>query len=266
MARKVIPSRHLQVSRQRALLLPVLLAAGLTGGSGEAAPREENLLRNPGFDADLSSWQVLSTIHGDKPGPGGVAVWFRLDAERQEASGSIEIRTSAISGRDSYAVGQCVDVKRAMDYVTFGGRIRVPPDQPVPGYATLAVETFVLPGCAGSGDAHSTVQPLANADFWSRTIDRAMIRGASSVRLRAMVTKQFEWTEGDDSGQRDDKVTFRALFDNLFLRFSSDDSDLPEPTRAPTSGFSAAEAVGKTSTRWGRFTVAPPQLSLEPLP
>lgn len=252
------------MSREKALLL--LLAASLTGAAGKGTPREENLIRNPDFDADLSSWQALSAIYGRKPGPGGAAVWSTLDAEQERTSGSLELRTSAISDRESYAVGQCVDVKRPMEYATFGGRIRVPPDQPVAGHATLSIETFALPGCAGSGDEHSNVQPIANADFWSRRIDRAMIRGAGSVRLRAVVTKQYEWTEGDQSGKRDDKITVRALFDDLFLRFSPDDSDLPEPPREPTVGLSAAEPVGKTSARWGKYTVEPPQLSFEPLP
>jgi hypothetical protein len=252
------------VSRSRAALL--LLAASLAVPVGEGSPREENLLRNPDFDVDLSSWQALSSIYGRKPGPGGAAAWFPLDADGNRTSGSLELRTSAVSDRESYAVGQCVDVKRPMDYVTFGGRIRVPPDQTIAGSAELSVETFALPGCAGEGDGHSSLQPIANADFWSRRIDRAMIRGAGSVRLRAVVTKKYEWTEGDESGKRDDKITVRALFDDLFLRFSPDDTDLPEPPREPTTGFSTPEPVGKTSARWGKFTVDPPQLSFEPLP
>ena len=153
-----------------------------------------------------------------------------------------------------------------MEYATFGGRIRVPPDQAVAGSAALSLETFTLPNCAGPGNGHSTVEPIANADFWSRRIDRVMIRGAASARLCAVVTKQYEWTEGDQSGKRDDKVTFRALFDDLFLRFSPDDTDLPEPARKPSAGFSAAEPIGRTSARWGKFTVDPPQLSVEALP
>ena len=240
-----------------------MLAACLPISTGEGAPREENLLRNPGFDSDLSSWQPLSTIQGAQPGPGGAAVWFALDAERAQGSGSLEIRTSAVYGRDSFAVGQCVDVKRPMDEAAFGGRLRVPPDQAVAGSAYLSLETFALPGCAGPGDGQSRVEPIANADFWSRRIDRAMIRGAASVRLRAIVTKQYEWSDGDDTGKRDDHVAFRALFDGLFLRFSPDDTDLPEPPRKPTTGFSAVEPVGKMSARWGRFTVDPPRLRFE---
>ncbi len=252
------------MSRSKAILL--LLTASLAASAGEGSPREENLLRNPDFDTDLSSWQALSSIYGRKPGPGGAAAWSPLDAEGERASGSLELRTSAVSDRESYAVDQCIDVKRPMDNATFGGRIRVPPDQAVAGFAGLSVETFALPGCTGSGDGYSTVPPIANADFWSRRIDRAMIRGAGSVRLRAVVSKQFEWTEGDDSGKRDDKITFRALFDDLFLRFSPDDTDLPEPPREPTAGFSTPEPVGKTSVRWGKFTVDPPRLSFEPGP
>jgi hypothetical protein len=244
-------------------VLLVVVAASLPIAAGEGAPREENLLRNPGFDVDLSSWQVLSTIHGEKPGPGGAAVWFPLDAERERGSGSLEIRTSAVSGRDSFAVGQCLEVKRPVDYVIFGGAIRVPPDQPVAGFAYLSVESFALPDCAGSGNGNSTVEPIANADFWSRRIDRVMVRGARSLRLRAIVTKQYEWVEGDDTGQRDDHVPFRALFDGLFLRLAADDTDLPEPSRKPTAGFSEADPVGKTSARFGKLEVDPPRLLLE---
>src|SRR5258706_16345309 len=88
--------------------LPAIAWAG-------AQPSAQNLLKNPRFDKDLSSWQALTNRQS---APGSMA-WSSLDAELSSPSGSLELRTSALAGRETYSVGQCVSIPTPSDHVIF---------------------------------------------------------------------------------------------------------------------------------------------------
>jgi hypothetical protein len=61
----------------------------------------ENLLKNPRFNEDLSSWQAQR----DRWSAPGEAVWSPLDADGSSRSGSLELRTSALASRETFSVG-----------------------------------------------------------------------------------------------------------------------------------------------------------------
>jgi hypothetical protein len=173
----------------------------------------QNLLKNPRFDEDLSSWHALK----DSWSAPGEMAWSSLDADVASRSGSLELRTSALAGRETYSVGQCVSIPTPSDYVVFGGRIRVPSAQQAAGYAYLSVEHFSSGDCSGKRGSQSGLEGLANADFWSRRTEFASVRGAASLRLTASLYKRYDWQEGDQAGEIDDHLTLRAFFDDLFV-------------------------------------------------
>jgi hypothetical protein len=242
------------VSSYVGLLSITLLAVAYASGEASA----QNLLKNPRFDRDLASWQVVDAA--DRA-PGAMS-WSTADADGSSSSGSLELRTSATFGRETFSVGQCVTVKESPEYAAFGGKIRAPAGQPVAGLADLHVEYFQSAACSGQGLTQSGLGGIANADFWSRRRDFALIHGAGSVRLIASVRKTYEFQEGDQTSQIDDHLVFHAFFDNLFLQLTAE-PDLGKflrslPTEAPQTLSDTA-----TTAVWGKKTVQGPTLSLK---
>ncbi len=217
----------------------------------------QNLLKNPRFDEDLTSWQVL-----DSPdlAPGTMSR-SPADASGSRSSGSLELSTSATSGHETFSVGQCVAVMQPSEYVVFGGKILVPSGQPVVGLADLHVEYFQSASCSGRGGSQSGLGGIANADFWSKRADFASIRGAAAVRLIASVYKKYEFQEGDQTGEIDDHVAFHAFFDDLFLQLMPE-SELGKFFRghAPTVPQGVNDVA--TTAAWGKKTVQGPTLLL----
>lgn len=234
-------------------LLPIL-----DGANGEASG--QNLLKNPRFDKNLSSWRALK----DRQGAPGEMTWSSLDADGSSLSGSLELRTSALAGRETYSVGQCVSLPTPSDYVVFGGRIRVPPAQQAAGYAYFSVENFSSGDCSGNGGSQSGLEGLANASFWSKRTEFASIRGAASLRLTASLYKRYEWQEGDQTGEIDDHLTLRAFFDDVFVHVTTE-ANLRNLVESLSTEFPEYRNTGQTVASWGKHTVERPTLSVKAL-
>jgi len=225
-----------------------------------SAESEQNLLKNPGFDDNISSWRHVE----DQPSAPGMMTWSSLDAGGSSKSGSLELRASATSGRETFAVGQCVGLMKPAEYAVFGGKIRVPAGQPVAGIANLHVEHYPSSNCSGEGLIQSGLGGIANADFWSIRTDFAGIHGAGSVRLIVSVTKRYEWKEGDQTGEIDDHVLFHAFFDDLFLQLTKE-AGLAQLSRRLSSGSPQGMSAGRATGSWGKNTVQAPTLSVKAL-
>ncbi|PYQ35547.1 MAG: hypothetical protein DMF55_07200, partial [Acidobacteria bacterium] len=103
---------------------------------------------------------------------------------------------------------------------------------------------------------------IANADFWASRQEIVAAATARSVRLVASVTKFYEWKEGDEIGETDDGNSFRAAFDDLFVKVLEKNPPAErEPLPAEPDRFTAAAAPPK-KVRWGANLVEPPLLSL----
>ncbi len=220
----------------------------------------QNLLKNSRFDTDLASWQSLE----DKWSAPGKTAWSPLDANGSSSSGSLELRASALSSRETYSVGQCVAIPTPSEYVVFGGKIRVPSRQRVAGSAYLSLRHFSSANCSGPEGAQSGLGGLANADFWSRRTDSASIRGASSVRLIASSQKKYEWKEGDQTGEINDGVMFHAFFDDLFVYVTSE-ANLRNLIQSLPTGVPEFRTSKQTTASWGKNTVERPTLSVKVL-
>jgi hypothetical protein len=104
-----------------------------------AAPAlAQNLIVNPGFATDISSWRVGVTFIS--------AVWQPLDATGQSNSGSIAI-TNSFPGLSNGA-DQCVPVTAGGHY-DFGARVAAAPGSPQP-YAVVNVIWSTGPNCGGT--------------------------------------------------------------------------------------------------------------------
>lgn len=239
----------------RPVVVPMIL---FFCASAEASA--QNLLKNSRFDEDVASWQRLE----DSRSAPGLMTWSSLDADGSSKSGSLELRTSATYGRDTFSVGQCLEVTKPSEYAVFGGKIRVPAGQPVAGIAGLRVEHFQSADCSGRALTESGLGGIANADFWSPRADSAGVRGAGSVRLVVSVNKNYEFQEGDQTGEIDDHVLFHAFFDDLFLHLTSE-AGLTKLLRSLSSGPLPERRAGRATASWGKNTVQAPTLSLKAL-
>jgi len=238
------------------------LLSGLIAVLALAAPADKpaaNLIANGSFIGNVTGWKASGSDSNSETG--GLA-WSRLDAGAAKGSGSLDLVTSATADRDSFRVGQCVRIESGVENLLFGGRIRVPTGQKARGIANLEFERFETADCSGPVVPFEGLGGITNADFWATRQELVAAAGARSVRLVALVTKYYEWKEGDEIGEADDGNPFRAGFDDLFVRVLEKNPPAGrEPLPAEPSRFTPAAAPPKKA-RWGANVVLPPVLTL----
>jgi hypothetical protein len=238
------------------LLFSLIAVLGLAAPAGKPLA---NLVANGSFAANLSEWNASGSESNSET---GAMKWLRLDADGAKTSGSLELVTSATADRNSFRVGQCVGIATGVENLLFGGRIRVPAGQQARGLANLELERFETADCSGAVIPFEGVGGITNADFWANRQELVAAAGARSVRLVPSVAKYYEWREGDEIGETDDGIPFRADFDDLFVAVLEKNPPPPrEPLPAKASRFTAAAAPPKKE-RWGTHVVDPPVLSL----
>src|SRR5688572_18469605 len=141
-------------------LLP-LLAAFLLAGGPEA--RAQNLVQNPGFATDVSSWDLFNAFDV-------TAGWSALDADGHAQSGSMRGKLPA-SGtfRIPIYASQCVKVQPGRIYL-FGGRILLPSaSTPNGSFATVFANTYANDGCFGNNVTHVPAPNVSVRDAWTST-------------------------------------------------------------------------------------------------
>lgn len=236
--------------------LIVLLSAVLqsTATAPDAPPA--NLVSNGAFDRDFTGWKETESSSDT-----GASAWSRSDSGGSKGSGSLELATSATADRNRFRVGQCVRIALQTDNLVFGGRIRVPADQKARGFANLEIERFETTDCSGELVPYDGLGPLTNADFWAERREIVSTADARSVRLVASATKVYEWPKGDEIGETDDGILFRAYFDDVFVGPLLPTPNEDPPPLADASKFTAVSVPSK-KPRWGPHLVDPPVLTL----
>jgi hypothetical protein len=239
------------------VLSPAILLALLT----LAAPDEEplpQLAPNGSFDRNVSGWKEPED---ESNTDSGRIAWARADARESKSSGSLELSTSATGDRDTFRVAQCIRVAAGVENLVFGGRIRVPSGQKARGVANIELERFETPDCSGEAAPFEGLGGIANADYWSKRREIVATADARSVRLIASVTKLYEWREGDEIGESDDGILFRARFDDLYAMALGKDP-AARSAQAPVSADFQPPPGSAKKARWGPHVVEPPTLSL----
>jgi len=235
----------------RSVLLASLCLAPQAGAEG-------NLVQNGSFDRDTEGWTVFDAKHNFP----GQASWSPLDANGAGQSGSIELRTSAFSGRETFSVSRCIPLPVGAGWVRFGGRIRVPSNQSAAGEASLSVEFTSNADCSGLRGIMGGQGGISNFDGWSsREETQPVSRGSTGVRFILSVSKKYVWQEGDQTGEIDDGEPFVAYFDDLFLTPASEPKG---PAKAPpgvADFWRGSDRRGSSSAiRYGHDIVEAPHL------
>jgi len=250
------------VRRTLSRTLTFALAVAGVFGAAEAARAQKAVVLNPDFDKDISSWKVpVDTLRA--PAASGSARWSSEDAGNRGGSGSLEIRTLAPASSDfpapvTYAAGQCMLLPSPAEYAIFGGRIRVPPSQPVKGWAELWIDAFSTTDCSGDTNPWGPDE-VSNSDAWAEVAEVVDLTRAKSIRLVAAVTRDAEEAGGAPEERRAD---FHAFFDAVFVRLISR-TERPE-LPGTVLGLSETGRFPPSSHRWGRHTVEGPTLVIEP--
>ncbi len=235
----------------------VLLASLCLAPEARAA---DNLVANGSFDRDIEGWAPFEA----KENYPGLASWSSLDASGASSSGSIELQTSAVVGRETFSVARCIPLPPGVEWVRFGGRIRVPSNQSAAGEASLYVGFTSNADCSGFSGSAGRLRGISNFDGWSsREETDHVLRGSTGVRLILSVTKKYEWQEGDQAGDIDDGNLFVAYFDDLILTPASEPKG---PAKAPPRvidfwrGFDGRGTA--TVARYGSEVVEAPRLRI----
>jgi hypothetical protein len=116
----------------------------------------QNLLDNPGFDVDLSGWEMLS---------GRPSSWMAEDVFGDPASGSVLItHDEASAGGYRIILRQCHPIAGPGNF-RIRGYLRNLPDQPVPGNAAIIVAPARNADCTG-GFGNSTGPASSTGSNW----------------------------------------------------------------------------------------------------
>ena len=129
-----------------------------------AAPlAAQNLVQNPGFTSDLSSWAPFMAF-------GLTEQWTSTDAGSAVNSGSIQ-GTLPASGtfRNPIYAAQCVVVQPNTQYA-FGTKVLLPSGTtPADAYATVFVNVFPNTGCSGNESMNIVAPNVTTLDAWTQT-------------------------------------------------------------------------------------------------
>jgi hypothetical protein len=165
-----------------------------------AAPlAAQNLVQNPGFASDLSSWFAFMAFDLTE-------TWTSVDANGDAQSGSIQ-GTLPASGtfRIPIYASQCVAVLPATAYV-FGAKVLLPTaTTPANSFATIFVNTYEQAGCAGNPSQNIVAPNVTTLDAWTQT-SSTVTTGAAEVSIQI-----------DLRVRADDNTTLISYFDDVYL-------------------------------------------------
>jgi hypothetical protein len=113
-------------------------------------------------------------------------------------TGSIELRTSAVYGRDTFGVARCVLIPASTEWVRFGSRIRVPSNQLAAGEAFVTLDFSGTADCSVFLGSQSELGGISNFDRWSaREETWSVPRGSKAANVILRVRKKYIWEEGE---------------------------------------------------------------------
>jgi hypothetical protein len=178
------------------------LVAGFVLGPPAAA---QNLLQNPRFDTDLTSWSGYASLAPDPVGT-GVHAWSTQDVDGSPTSGSalVEFAGTPTGGNAAFGVSQCVDLTAVQPVTSavFGTRVLLPAEQTADGGTNVTIEVafFAAAGCTGAlitggSQGKNVLAPDLSDSVWSTTeivlpgFDIAPLDSPLSAQLRLVVRR-----------------------------------------------------------------------------
>lgn len=185
----------------------VLLIAGIRyeftqdGAQVIAPPVDTNVLKNPGFDRDLSFWGWRDEFPN---GPGSDA-WSSSDANGNPNSGSIRLRSTRAPGAAGHTFQrlQCVAVEGGQIY-DFGGKFRGPSTN---GNAIFVVVEYTGENCDTGAVTPSPVATKVRAPNTWESESRSQ-RLTSNTKSAFVIIGSLATVSG----------TFDLLIDDVFLK------------------------------------------------
>jgi hypothetical protein len=185
---------------------PLLLLLALVCSAAPAVA--QNLVQNPRFDTDLTSWAEYES----PPDPAGTdaVAWDTEDVDDSLTSGSAAVQFDATptDANAVFGIRQCIDFAPAVQPVTsavFGTRFKLPTNQTADGgtNVTIDVAFFDAAGCTGTlitggsqgktvlaaGDLSDTVWPVTEIVLPGFDIPPAPPSGPLSAQLRLVVRR-----------------------------------------------------------------------------
>jgi hypothetical protein len=174
-----------------------------------APPVLAGSLVNPGFDSDVSGWNVVSPT-----------VWDALDADGSGSSGSVLMTYDVTSGGGTITFGrQCLAVLPG-EYA-YGAMSYVPPGEPDVTAGRVLVFTYASGDCSGEVSQFVVSPENTEQDQWINTGGNISISaGEASVEVRLGVSKGSGVS--DPGSAHLDNVYFNSTEDQIFKdRFQS---------------------------------------------
>ncbi len=113
-----------------------------------SAATAQNLITNPGFEADLGAWTVSA---GDEPSDPTEAGWVSDDVAGSPSSGAVQVTDRFASTHTNlFGLEQCVAVTAGERY-DFGAWVQYPPGQERTGHFNVQLEWYATSDCSSSG-------------------------------------------------------------------------------------------------------------------
>lgn len=208
--------RSMKASTARRILTCLALLA-LVPASTAAA--QSNLLANPGFDDDLSGWNVPSSDDSE-------IGWSSRDVAGSTASGSLRGRNvSDVVGDAVFLASQCVDVEPGETH-TFGGWSFAPSGQDFIG-AFFQLRFYPEPGCTGGRLHQEVVNTGSITGRWVETLEEAAAPAdANSAALLLHLSQAGGGSVSDTE----------VFLDRMILVAESLDGCIPGPYTACVGG------------------------------
>lgn len=204
----------------------------------------QNLLVNPGFDRDLSGWDLRTYFNYTGGDVGASAAWDPTDALSGD-SGSVRFRLRGFAGTvNRVLLSQCVAATPGRRY-TGGGLVRT--DEQVLRGVIVRIELYSSAGCAGNPIAPAppdgySLEPM----LYTRNDSQGRWLPASVSVVAGTGVQSLRFSAGLDA------VTYMSLytlssFDGLF-----DDAYLVEQTDPAATWIlpSSAKVSGAAGSSW----------------
>lgn len=208
--------RAMKVSAAHRILICLALLPCLPASTAAA---QANLLTNPGFDDDLSGWDLSASEESE-------VGWSRRDVADSTVSGSLHGRNvSDTAGDAAFLASQCVDLEPGETY-TFGGWSLAPSGQGFIG-AFFQLRFYPEPGCGGSVLDQEVVNTGSFTESWVETLGEAVAPAdARSAVLRLFLSHSNLDAESD----------VEVFLDRMIVVQGDEDGCIPGPFTACIGG------------------------------
>ena len=190
---------------------PVCLSVLLGLASAGAVAADENLVDNPGFDTDVSGWELT-----DDSAPATLS-WAPDDASGAPDSGSIEIAGGPV--QEDVSVGHCLESLEPGSVLNAEAMVRFLEGGGLDHVIFIPVLYFKSPDCSGANIGSAGSPSASNLVAWSSLFrpDIQLPETARSARIELTVRPKTE-----EAG------AFVAQVDDVVVRGGASDGGDPD--------------------------------------